>query len=347
MVDANYIKSILTIDDVISIMSELGADYNFASSSEVHFRSICHNSDSYKLYYYDGSKSLFCHRCGEHWDIFGIVEKIKEIDFLDAVSFVCALCRIEQTYQKVNTQIDDWQKDLKKFLPNYEPNEPLRIYDNEVIDLFINKYHQSWLDDGISKSAMDKFGIKFYERNAQIIIPVHDINGSLVGIHARNTRQKLVDKGLKYQPAKTLNEEYRFQTSGVLYGLYENLDNIKSTKSAIICESPKSCLQADDILNCNTTVALFGWNMQSRRRDILLNLGVEDITIALDRQYKEQSDDEFSVWVKQVKKIAKLFKPYCDVYTIWDREDLLGYKDSPFDRGKDVFDKLYSERVKL
>lgn len=93
----------------------------------------------------------------------------------------------------------------KKFLPNYEQSkQELVVYDKSVLDLFKPLAHVSWIDDGISKQAMVKFNIGWYARNEQITLPVFDVNGDLVGIHARNTRRQLVDKGLKYQPLKTL-----------------------------------------------------------------------------------------------------------------------------------------------
>lgn len=348
MIDANYIKSILSVDNVIGILSELDADYNFQSSSEVHFRSICHNSTSYKLYYYDSSKSFYCHRCGERWDIYGIIGKIRGFDFPTSVKFVCDVCHLDTNMQTPVSNIYNWQKDLKKFLPNYEPpSEPPKIYNTDVLNLFEHKYHQSWLNDGISKAAMDKFGIGWYAKNSQITIPIYDANRNFVGIHGRNTLKNIVERGLKYQPVKTLNDEYKFPTSSVLYGLHENGDNIRETKSVIICEAPKSVLMAEDILDINTSVALFGWNMQGRRKDLLLDYGINEVTIALDRQYHEPIGDEFNIYVKQVKKIANLFKPYCDVYVIWDKLDRLGYKDSPFDKGKTIFDELYKERIKI
>ena len=74
---------------------------------------------------------------------------------------------------------------------------------------------------------MSRFNIGWYSRNAQITIPVFNTNGDLIGIHARNTRKTLVDKGLKYQPLKTLNCEYKFPTGQAIYGLYEQQDNIQ------------------------------------------------------------------------------------------------------------------------
>ena len=45
--------------------------------------------------------------------------------------------------------------------------------------------------------------------------------------------------------------------------------------------------------------------------------------------------------------MADLFKPYCNVSVIWDNKGLLDYKNSPTDKGKDVFDELYADRIKL
>ena len=78
---------------------------------------------------------------------------------------------------------------------------------------------------------------------------------------------------------------------------------------------------------------------------MLVELGVNEVTIALDKQYPNTKSPEFGIYIKQVKKIINLFKPYCQVNVIWDKEDLLSYKDSPTDKGKEVFDILYEKRT--
>lgn len=35
-----------------------------------------------------------------------------------------------------------------------------------------------------------------------------------------------------------------------------------------------------------------------------------------------------------------------DVYVLWDVENLLSYKDSPIDKGKDVFERLLKIKLK-
>lgn len=351
MLDIQSIKSQINADNIIDLMDSLGADYNFASSHEIHFRSICHDSDSHKLYWYDDGSGgrLHCHRDGETWDVIGFVEFIKHLDFIPAVEYICQTLGINANEVSERSDVDPWQKDLRQWLPNAEAElEPLTIYDPSVLRLFKPFPHKSWLDDGISVSAMSKFGIGWYGRNFQVTIPVRDPDGNLVGIHARNTRRAIVDAGRKYEPLRTLTQDYRFPTGRVYYGLYENQVAIKSSREVVLFEAPKSTLQMATMLGDSAScVSLFGWNCNKLRRDMLLDLGIQRVDIALDRQYHEPSGDEFAVYVRQVKKIAALFKPYCQVGIIWDKQDRLGYKDSPSDKGVEVWNQLYQERTIL
>ena len=45
--------------------------------------------------------------------------------------------------------------------------------------------------------------------------------------------------------------------------------------------------------------------------------------------------------------MASLFIQYVDVSVIWDTENLLGYKDSPTDLGKEIFLRLYKNRTRI
>ena len=45
--------------------------------------------------------------------------------------------------------------------------------------------------------------------------------------------------------------------------------------------------------------------------------------------------------------IGKKYQNYCDFSFIYDRENLLEMKDSPTDKGADIFWKLYNRRVRI
>ena len=75
--------------------------------------------------------------------------------------------------------------------------------------------------------------------------------------------------------------------------------------------------------------------------DILLSYGFSDITIAFD------SD----VPVKKILECVKTLKHFTNVHILHDRIStkgkLLGVKDAPVDRGREVFETLLSERRRV
>ena len=353
-IDFTAIKSHITPDHIISVMDSLGVPFVKQTNAQIIFYSICHHPDDFekhkpKLYYYIETASFYCFVCGFTGDIFSLVKHIKGLSLADSVGYVCRICGLDIQQVSQACDIDQWQG-MKKFLPNGDNNcADLPIYDKHILELFDYQHPvKNWIDDGISAQAMAKFGVGWYARNEQVAIPVFDMANNLVGIHARNTRPELVAKGLKYQPLKTLNVEYRFPTGKVLYGAYQNQAAIQASRAAILFEAPKSVMQMQDILgDKNISLAMFGWNCGKARRDILLDLGVNSIYIALDKQYQAINSQEFGIYKAQVDKIIQLFKPYCHVGVIWDRQDILGYKDSPSDRGADAWWKLWQDMTKI
>ena len=114
-----------------------------------------------------------------------------------------------------------------------------------VLNVFNNEYHISWVKDHIMPSSMKRFNIKLDTLEQRIIIPTCSHVGDLVGIRVRNLKQELVDKGFKYLPMKRNGILYNFPIGNVLYGLYENKENINRVKKLIIFESEKSVLALD------------------------------------------------------------------------------------------------------
>jgi len=101
----------------------------------------------------------------------------------------------------------------------------------------------------------------------------------------------------------------------------------------------------------NFTVSLCGMNMSNYQRDLILSLGINEVFIALDKQYQndiasDAEQREYDKYVRRVKKIADRFVNYVDVYIIYDDEGVLGYKDSPSDKGKEVLIELMKKKHK-
>jgi hypothetical protein len=91
-------------------------------------------------------------------------------------------------------------------------------------------------------------------------------------------------------------------------------------------------------------VACCGSSFSSYHANLLLENGVEEIIIAFDKQYQQTNTEESYRWSKKLQQINEKYKNLTTLSFIWDTKDLLEYKASPTDMGKDVFMELFRER---
>ena len=76
-------------------------------------------------------------------------------------------------------------------------------------------------------------------------------------------------------------------------------------------------------------------------------MGVEEIIIAFDRQYRDPGDQECKQWIEKLTHIHNKYHSLVQISFIFDNHYLLGYKDSPVDQGKEIFIELFKNRIQL
>lgn len=256
--------------------------------------------------------------------IFQIISSQADV-IVDSIASISQYQSIAQKYEK------------KNFVPQY------RDYDENILNYFSSYYPKVWLDEGINKQSIEKFGIKVNASKEQIIIPHRDIEGKLIGVRVRNLNPQAVENGAKYMPAKINGEYYTHPLMYNLYGLYENKENIKKYKMAWIMEGEKSVLKTNGWYEHNCAVASCGDKINKFQLNLLLSLGVREITICYDRMNDnyEQDIDYYNKLLKMCKKYSK----YVNLFFIFDKQHVLNYKDAPVDSGKATFEKLMKERI--
>lgn len=79
------------------------------------------------------------------------------------------------------------------------------------------------------------------------------------------------------------------------------------------------------------TAATCGSSLSSYQVDLLLELGVEEIIIAFDRQFQKIGDEEWKTWTKKLTQIHQKYGAIVQISFMFDKTNLLGYKDSPID----------------
>lgn len=350
MIDIASLKSKLTDDCIIELMDALGAPLMKADSNNLIFPSICHHgadcqAHKPRLYYYIESQSWFCFVCHFSGDAISLVQHVKHIDFNQAVSYICAVLHLQVGQIEENKCIDNWAE-LRRFLPNAEPElDKLLTYDKSILSLFDHLYPQEWLDYGISADILDKFGIGWYARQACISIPVL-FNGQLVGVRGRYTREQDVAKG-KYRPICTLDGTVlKFPSSQIFYGYDQNKDAIEKSRQVVLFESEKSVLKAPSF-GIDNALAVFGSNISKQHIQLLLELGVNDVLIAFDSDYKQVDDDEFKFFVVKMKKLVAKLKPYFSVSIVYNNQGYDMYKCNMMDIPYEQAMKLWESRVRV
>lgn len=356
--DFKTLKDILTLADVIDIMKRLGVGDITPLQGQDGFicRTICHNNHggSHKLYYYHQDQIFHCYtQCGS-MDIIELVNRVKGYNSLNtSMRFIATQLGIDiHSYGFNNSNSDmisDWSfinSLYKKKKTNSVINLP--VLEETIMNKFQDIYPQIWIDEGISIKSMQKYGIKYSSSQQQIIIPHRNENGELIGIRARNLNEEVCEMFGKYLPYRDLKgNQYNHPLSLNLFGLNENKETIKRLRKIMICESEKGALQCDSIYKDNNfTVGLCGKNLSHWQIKKILSLGVEEVIIALDKQYEEIGSVEYNAWQKYIReRLIKPLAPYVKVYVLWDTDNILGYKESPTDKGREVLEELMRKKV--
>jgi len=351
VIDKEDLKNSLTPEDITNIVCHLGSDPpRTDNKGNLVFQTMCHNhtGGSYKLYYYDNSKLFSCYtECDGTFDIYGLVQKVKSITFTEAILFVQQFTGYSVITNNLpkEDRISDWDF-IKKYQRNSFSVEALKKYDPRVLEIYAKKYHISWIEEGISKKAMDKFNIRFDLSNNRIIIPHYDIDKNLIGIRCRNLNQDLLDRGMKYVPIKVENTVYSHPLSYNLYGIGENLENIKTLKKIIVFEGEKSVLKMESFYpEYNCAVAVCGDKISDYQKRMIAYYA-DEVIIAFDKSenYKPGNRNE---GINRVRDIAKKLATYTKTSIVVDKKNLLSLKDAPIDQGKGVFEQLMKSRVEV
>ena len=347
MIDYKAIVEELQPEKIKQLLFTLGAEEVIEKPTYFITNTICHNEEggSLKLYYYFNNHIFYCYTNCEAMSIFQFMKQ----------------------YYETRGIVYDWYRDVYEVIlncSNYNPNfgftvpkyhsikdnykvehpQELPIYPNGIIDCFTTFYAPEWLSDGITKETMDKFNIKYSIPQNKIIIPHYNSDGKLIGIRGRALNEWEVENIGKYMPVQIEGKWYSHPLSLNLYGLNFNKDNIKNNRICYIFEAEKSVMQCDSFNMDNCAVAVCGSQLNKWQIKILLKeCHPQEIVVCFDKEEQPPAEEYFN----KLYKLCSKYKNYADFSFIYDRENLLNLKDSPTDKGEEIFKKLLQRRVKV
>ena len=346
--DVKKLKDELSIDDINKIVGELGGELRVEENEYNIYTSILYHGETAnlhkpKMYYYFENKMFYDYKLGEGFDVIELVERVKEESFGNCVRWIGEVVGRDWGKRRSGFGGWDWKTELGEYM-GCEYNDTtedvdIKIYDDKILNSFEKKYHTDWLNDNITIQSMKKYNIMWDAWENMIVIPCYDIFGNLIGIRGRNVDK---DRDFKYMPYPN----YEFPTNATLYGIEHTQKGIRKHGKVIIFEAEKSVLQCDGYYGDNNiAVGLYGSNLGTRGRDIIVGLDVKEVILGFDFDYENANDDDpkFEKFKEKINKTAQLFDGLCNVsYMIeYDEHPI---KCSPSDRGKKKLNELIENR---
>lgn len=200
------------------------------------------------------------------------------------------------------------------------PDNYMERYENRPEKLLI------WEEEGISRDVMERFQVRYDSFSDRIVYPIRNPEGKIVNVGGR-----AVDPEWKEKGQKKYCYFFPWGTMQTIYGYAENLDSIRAKHEIILFEGCKSVLKAASwgIDNCG---AILTSHVNPFQMKLLAKLGC-DVVFALDKDVRVFDDHN-------IEKLRR----YVNVSFLFDQGNLLDEKDSPVDRGEEVFRTLYENR---
>lgn len=271
---------------------------------------------------------FYCFGCGATGSIIQFLMMYQRFNFPQAIEYLIK-------YTKFDVSQIKQEPELIKFLKQFNKKNKLKPIQHEILSSDImNQYQQipiyEWLQEGIKQDIMDKYQVRFDENGNRAVFPIFDNEGNIINVKGRTLYENYRELGLhKYI------YYYPLGSNDFLYGLNFKKNEIKNKNEVICVEGEKSVWHTEG-WGINNVIALCTSHINEHQLRLLLELKC-DITIAFDK----------GVLINDIKEQCKILNKFTNVYVMYDTEGLLRDKDSPCDRGIDIWNSLYINKIKM
>lgn len=278
----------------------------------------------------------YCFGCKKGGDVITFCQEHLNMSYERAVSYLCGIAGLSDEKTEISTTVKYLKKAARKKkrqqLPVTHP-----ILDEKILNDFEHRRITKWIEEGIPQSIMEKYGVRYDKRANRIVYPVYDNDGNLINVKGRTLYDGYKDfdppipKYMNYYPVGDLD---------YLQGFCFKKDIIQQYKEIIIFESLKSVMKLDSYGQPNSV---------SSETSELTIFQVKTI-IGLHCDVVIAFDNDVSLEKILDKETIQLLMRFVNVYVVIDKNGLLGKvsdKNSPVDKGKDIWDRLYQTKIKL
>ena len=204
-----------------------------------------------------------------------------------------------------------------------------KILPESELKRYVRRPISSWIKEGISQETCDAFEILYDDFRDAVVIPIRDGDGKLVNVCYRTMDVNYKEFGIPKYVYK-----YPLGSLDFFYNWHRAKNVIQEKKQVILVEGAKSVMKMHQYGYENTVAALTS-HINKEQLDILIRAKC-DVVVAFDKDAKPRED-------KNILGLTRFTK----VYLALDRWGLLQEKDSPCDRGAEVWQKIYENKFLL
>lgn len=277
----------------------------------------------------------YCFGCKKGGDIIDFCQDYLNMTYEQAINYLGSEVGISTVKTKISPTVRYLRKSTRK-RKNKQIPEPHKILDKSVLSDFERRKITKWIEEGIPQSIMDYYMVMYDKESNRIVYPVFDNSGNLINVKGRtlfdNYKDYNIPKYMNYYPVGDLDYFQAF--------CFKKKKILDRSKEVIIFESLKSVMKLDSFGIYNSISSETSQiNIFQVRELVQLHC---DVVIAFD------SD----VSLEEIKKkdTIQLLCHFTNVYVVYDSNGLLGgktEKNSPVDKGKEIWEELYKQRIKI
>jgi len=264
---------------------------------------------------------------GVSGNLFDVVAYINDVSLHDAKSYIMNVCQYNENTKYIEHPLA-WLNKVKKKRKSYNFDYNINLLDEKILNQYIYGDIKQYNKDNVSTSTLLEYHIGFDTITQRITTPIYDIYGNLSGVKGRATREQDMDYKFLYL--------YKTDQSKTFFNYYRAKKYCIAKQEVIVVESEKSVMQAYEFGVYNI-LAIGSSFISMEQLNLLLNLQC-DIILAYDRDLEMK--DIYKTYIN-------FFKNKRNLYTIEDIDNILDEKNSPTDKGEEVWNKLYQNRRSL
>ena len=325
-------EAIAELEDRVDLLEYASQTFDFIVRSGSYFCSCPRHEDLTPSLSIKANDNFYrCFSCLSSGKFISWAIDIEGLSFQQAVEKLLAITGGELETVQRNTNVLFF-KDLRK----QQFREPTKMVeraclDESYLDRYSSESPQELLDYGVSEDVLKKFGVRIDKKMRRWVYPVWDHNGGLLTVKGRTMIPDYKVLGLmKYQ------NYHKIGTVDYFGGYRESRSSIEETGVVIVLESIKSCMLLHtwgytNCISCETS------SINDEQIALLIQMRLREVIVAFDKD----------VSLAKIKENTSKLRRFTAVSAVIDKQGLLEEKESPCDKGREVFEKLIENRNRI